>query len=65
MNACQSDACQQGKANCPTPQACELPIQFAGDEPMPTTFRLIWWAILFFVALAAVSFIAGLMTGTN
>ena len=52
--------CNQGR-NCPTRQACEL----AEPDPMPTTFRLIWWAILFFVALAAVSFIAGVFAGFN
>lgn len=37
------------KGNCPTPQACELPIQFAGqepeadDEPMPTSFAIALW----------------------
>lgn len=27
MNTCTSDRCQQGRAKCPCPQACELPIQ--------------------------------------
>lgn len=27
MSACNSGACRQGRKPCPTPQACELPIQ--------------------------------------
>lgn len=29
---CTSNACQQGRKACPTPQACELPILPSADE---------------------------------
>lgn len=63
MTGCTSDRCQQGKKPCPCPEACELPVEYAEDEPL--SFRLIWWATLFFVVVAAVSFIAGLAAGSN
>ena len=53
--------CNQGR-NCPTPQACEMPIQFAGEEPepIPTAFAVVLWVICCVTLLALVSFIAGL-----
>lgn len=48
--------CNQGR-NCPTPQACELPIQYA--EPEPMSFGFIKWVLVGFTAIAAASFIAG------
>lgn len=50
--------CNQGR-NCPTPQACELPIQFAGEEPTPTAFAVVLWICCCIAVLALVSFIAG------
>lgn len=59
MQACNSDACRQGKAKCPTPEACELPVQFADDEPMPASFAFVLWAIGCIVVVALASFVAG------
>lgn len=62
--------CNQGR-NCPTPQACELPIQFAGqepkdeDEPMPTSFAIALWIAGSLLAVTVVSFIAGCVAGPN
>lgn len=50
--------CNQGR-NCPTPQACELPIQFADEEPTPTAFALVLWICCCIAVLALVSFITG------
>lgn len=54
---CTSDRCQQGKGKCPTPEACELPIQFVGPDPIE--FRLIWWLIMLFITVSAISFLVG------
>lgn len=59
---CQSN-CHQGRKPCPCPEACELPIQFAGTEPM--SFGFIKWVLVCFTAIAAVSFIASLSAGFN
>ena len=50
--------CNQGR-NCPCPEACELPIQFADEEPTPTAFALVLWVTCCIAVLALVSFIAG------
>lgn len=63
MNTCTSDRCQQGRAKCPCPEACELPIQYA--EPEPMSFGFIKWVLVCFTAIAAVSFIASLSAGFN
>lgn len=58
---CSADQCQQGRAPCPCPTACELPepdpLQ---DEPMTTTEAALLWAcaalgslLVFSVILAA------------
>lgn len=66
---CTSNACNQGRKPCPTPQACELPVQFAGPEPEDrntgTVGAFVLWSIVFMTAVAAVSFIAGCVAGTN
>lgn len=61
MNTCTHD-CQQGK-KCPTPEACELPIQYADDEPMPASFAFVLWVVGCIVVVVAISFIAGLTAG--
>ena len=63
MNTCTSNACQQGRKKCPTPEACELPIQYAEDEPMPASFAFVLW-VVGCIAVAAISFIAGLTAGS-
>lgn len=58
---CQSN-CHQGRKPCPCPEACELPIQFADDEPeepTPTAFAVVLWICCCIAVLALVSFIAG------
>lgn len=65
MNTCTSDRCQQGRAKCPCPDACELPIQYADEEPTPTAFALVLWICCCIAVLARVSFIAGLSAGFN
>lgn len=67
MNTCTSDRCQQGRAKCPCPEACELPIQYAGEEPepTPTAFAVVLWICCCIAVLALVSFIAGLSAGFN
>lgn len=62
---CTSNACDQGRKPCPTPQACELPVQYADDEPMPTSFALVLWVCVCIVILALISFLAGLSAGYN
>jgi len=61
--------CTNCRGNCPTPEACELPIQFAGQEPEDLTTgtvgAFVLWSIVFMTAVAAVSFIAGCVAGTN
>jgi hypothetical protein len=56
---------QCGQGPCPTPQACELPIQHAEDEPLPSSFAFVIWMVVCIVILALVSFIAGLAAGYN
>lgn len=46
--------CNQGR-NCPTPQACELPIQYADDEP--AAFAVIKWVMVCICAVAGASFL--------
>lgn len=65
MNTCTSDRCQQGRAKCPCPEACELPIQYADEEPTPTAFAVVLWVTCCIAVLALVSFIAGLSAGFN
>lgn len=66
--SCTSDRCQQGRAKCPCPEACELPIQYADEEPeepTPTAFAVVLWICCCIAVLALVSFIAGLSAGFN
>lgn len=63
MNTCTHD-CQQGK-KCPCPEACELPIQYADEEPTPTAFAVVLWICCCIAVLALVSFIASLSAGFN
>lgn len=59
MNTCTSDRCKQGREKCPCPEACELPIQFADDEPIPPSFALALWITGCITLLALASFIVG------
>lgn len=54
MNTCTSDRCQQGRAKCPCPEACELPIQYADEEPTPTAFAVVLWICCCIAVLALV-----------
>lgn len=50
--------CQQGR-KCSCPEACELPVQYADDEPIPPVFALVLWLTGCITLLGLVSFIAG------
>lgn len=52
-----SHNCNQGR-NCPCPEACELPIQYADEEPTPIAFAVVLWVTCCIAVLALVSFIA-------
>lgn len=54
--ATECNTCGQGP--CPTPQACELRIDFAGDEPLPTSFKLVICTLIGFIVIFGMSFIA-------
>lgn len=53
------NTCTNCDGKCPTPEACELPVQFADDEPVPISFAIALWITGIIVLLSAVSFIAG------
>ena len=53
------NTCTNCDGKCPTPEACELPVQFADDEPIPPSFALAIWITGCITVLALVSFIAG------
>ena len=52
--------CTTCKGTCPTPEACEMPVQYAEEEPIG--FKVVWWVAVTFTAVAAVSFIAGYLS---
>ena len=62
---CQSDACCQGRKPCPCPEACELHVDYAGKEPMPTSFKFVLGLLVLFTAVGALSFIASLVAGST
>lgn len=67
MNACKSDACQEGRKPCPTPQACELPVSFVGDEPAAVeeaaARALLRIGLFSILAIVLMAFFAGLLVG--
>jgi len=64
---CTSNACDQGRKPCPTPQACELPVSFAGDEPTATEAAaargLLRVGAISILAIVVMAFFAGLVVG--
>lgn len=61
------NTCTNCNGKCPTPEACELPISFAGDEPTATEaaaarglLRIGAFSIL---AIVVMAFFAGLVVG--
>lgn len=48
---CSADQCQQGRAACPCPTACELPEPALRDEPITTPEAVLMWVIVSLSAL--------------
>ena len=69
--ACSGGSCRQGRDSCATPEACEMQIDFAGDEPsefldftadMAAAGKLvlIWLLVVIACGLAAYLIAAGI-----
>jgi hypothetical protein len=58
LAACKADACRQGRARCPVPDACRRPSRY--DYEGARLLR--WFLVAVFLVLAAIGF-AGLFGG--
>lgn len=53
-HTCSADQCQQGRAPCPCPAACELPEpNHLRDEPLTTAEAALMWAAVLLATLMA------------